>query len=320
MTPFERYIRTGRVRRPDALELKFNPWHDPDNGRFTFRNSGTSFGGQRASEFAPRPNRNDPRIVRLGQARAGVLPVDLDRFLPENPRNHSIHIVKRGESIGSIARTRKGLRPHELAELNGIKNPNLLRVGQALKLPHQSYLDDGKRARDKFMALGFYMDNHGGRLPPNAANPPSIQSQVDTDWRAEVRNGVDFKIDSINRTRRISFNLDAPALTRRSRSSQRRAGASFRQHSDDGGHYVAPRLGGTHEYFNHFAQNANFNRGAYRVLEDKWAAYRKAGKAVSVVITPLYDGLSQRPEVIAVHQHVNGVIEKRVFKNRRGGR
>jgi LysM repeat protein len=256
----------------------------------------------------------------LGQARAGVSPVDPALFRPENPRNHSIHIVKRGESIGSIARTRKGLRPHELAEMNGIKDPNLLRFGQVLKLPHQSYLDDGKRARDKFMALAFYMDNHDGRLPPNAANPPSIQSQVDTDWRAEVRNGVDFKIDSINRTRRISFNLDAPALTRRSRSSQRRAGGSFRQHSDDGGHYVAPRLGGTHEYFNHFAQNANFNRGAYRVLEDKWAAYRKAGKAVPVVITPYFEGLSGRPYELIVRYEVDGYRRVRRFKNRKGGR
>jgi DNA/RNA non-specific endonuclease len=149
MTPFERYIRTGRVRRPDALELKFNPWHDPDNGRFTFRNSGTSH---------------------------------------------------------------------------------------------------------------------------------------------------------------------------RSRSSQRRAGGSFRQHSDDGGHYVAPRLGGTHEYFNHFAQNANFNRGAYRVLEDKWAAYRKAGKAVPVVITPYFEGLSRRPYELIVRYEVDGYRRVRRFKNRKGGR
>ena len=320
MTPFEHYIRTGRVRRPEGLELKFNPWHDPDDGRFTFRNSGTFAGGPHSPDFARKPNRNDPKIVRLGQARADRLPVDPYKFAPENPRNHSVHVVRRGESIASISRMRKGLRPHELAELNGIKNPNLLRVGQPLKLPHQSYLDEGKRARDKVMALAFYVDNHGGRLPPDVAKPPSIQSQIDTDWKTEVRNGVEFKIDAIKRTRRISFNLGAPPLKLRSRGNQRRAGGPYRQHTDDGGHYVAPRHGGTHEYFNHFAQDANFNRGAYRVLEDKWAAYRKVGKDVPVVITPYYNGFSQRPDELVVHQRVNGNFEDFSFKNRKGGR
>lgn len=44
MSEFEFYLRTGRepVRacREQGLGLKFNPWHDPDNGQFTFRNSG----------------------------------------------------------------------------------------------------------------------------------------------------------------------------------------------------------------------------------------------------------------------------------------
>lgn len=40
---FSRWLRTGRllsVRTSDGVELKFNPWHDPDDGRFTFAGSG----------------------------------------------------------------------------------------------------------------------------------------------------------------------------------------------------------------------------------------------------------------------------------------
>jgi uncharacterized membrane protein YgcG len=46
------YLRTGR-RLPETalnavaapLEAKFNPWHDPTNGRFNFAGAGRYFGG-----------------------------------------------------------------------------------------------------------------------------------------------------------------------------------------------------------------------------------------------------------------------------------
>ncbi len=44
---FSNWLRTGRlplVIGPGGLELKYNPWHDPDDGRFTFAKSGLFFG------------------------------------------------------------------------------------------------------------------------------------------------------------------------------------------------------------------------------------------------------------------------------------
>lgn len=53
------WLRTGRLmpaRQPDGVELKFNPWHDPDDGRFTSRGAGRHFGeGEGAAEGAPAP-------------------------------------------------------------------------------------------------------------------------------------------------------------------------------------------------------------------------------------------------------------------------
>lgn len=318
---FEIFLRTGKVRVPDGVEVKFNPWHDPTDGRFTFRQSGRFSGEGSSSSFARRPSRTDPRVVRLGEARRRATDtVDIDRFRPENPHNHTVHIVRKGELIGSIARTRKGLRPRDLAELNGLKDTGRRQIGQSIKLPHQSYLDDGKRARDKFMALAFYMDRHGGRLPPDASNPPSIASQIDSDIRVVARNGHSFKIDAINRTREVTLDLNSPANERRSRTTQRNAGKPHRLPTDDGGHYVAPRFGGPRDAFNHFAQDANFNRGAYRVLENKWDTLRKAKKSVPIRITPLYDGLSQRPHTIVVRYWVDGILHFERFPNRKGGK
>lgn len=44
---FSRWLRTGKVPSalsPDGLELKFNPWHDPADGRFTFAGAGHRYG------------------------------------------------------------------------------------------------------------------------------------------------------------------------------------------------------------------------------------------------------------------------------------
>jgi hypothetical protein len=68
---FEYFLRTGR-RIADPLETKFNPWHDPDDGRFTFANQGRYFG------------RGAPRSREAATARTGA-PRAIGRTAP-NPR------------------------------------------------------------------------------------------------------------------------------------------------------------------------------------------------------------------------------------------
>ena len=174
------------------------------------------------------------------------------------------------------------------------------------------------------MSLAYYLDRQGGRLPPDVANPPPIADQIAADHRVVERNGHFFAVDPLARSHRVAMrigpiNPQSEILARRSRSAQRNAGKPERLHTDDGGHYVAPRFGGTHDAFNHFAQDANLNCGPYRVLEDKWEAYRKAGKSVRVTITPSYDGLSKRPVSLDVHYMVDGIEDRKIFRNRKGG-
>jgi hypothetical protein len=102
---------------------------------------------------------------------------------------------------------------------------------------------------------------------------------------------------------------------RRSRSAQAAAGGSDRLTTDDGGHYIAAPFNGPTDTFNHFAQDANFNRGGYRVLEDRWAQDIKAGKQVYVSITPRYDGSTRWPATIHVVFSVNGQRSLRDFPN-----
>lgn len=51
---FSIWLRTGRlssVATADGVELKFNPWHDPEDGRFTFAGSGQSYGQSASGGF-----------------------------------------------------------------------------------------------------------------------------------------------------------------------------------------------------------------------------------------------------------------------------
>jgi hypothetical protein len=150
----------------------------------------------------------------------------------------------------------------------------------------------------------------------------STASPQHTNWQNEqfrtvVSNGYIYQIDPQERTRRVSGNLMLAKVPLRSRSAQRRAGGSDRRVSDDGGHYIAARFNGPTEAFNHFAQDANFNRGDYRLLEDEWARDKRAGRAVSVKIVPQFDGGSARPSTINVWWTVDNSKNSARFSNER---
>ena len=84
------------------------------------------------------------------------------------------------------------------------------------------------------------------------------------------------------------------------------------------------RFNGPTEAFNHFAQDANFNRGGYRLLEDEWARDKRAGRTVTVKIVPQFSGTFVRPSTINVWWTVDGKTTSLRFPNersekRRGG-
>ncbi|WP_242141259.1 DNA/RNA non-specific endonuclease [Sphingomonas sp. TREG-RG-20F-R18-01] len=108
----------------------------------------------------------------------------------------------------------------------------------------------------------------------------------------------------------MSGTLELAYTQVRSKTAQAQAGGADRRPTDDGGHYIAARFNGPTDAFNHFAQDANFNRGEYRFLEDQWARARRAGRDVTVKIVPSYDGASKRPSVINIWFTINGHEER----------
>lgn len=313
VTAFSIWLRTGRRVEAAPVEVKFNPWHDREDGRFTFVGQGNYFprGGrlQASATQGRQPTGGGGAHGTWGDGR------DL-----HSPENHSIYTVRPGDTLISIAARRKGLRVSDLAWMNGIDPKKPLRVGQRIKLVNQSFLEQVREDRNKFLALAYYMDTHGGRLPPDPSNPPSLQSQIlDTNWRRETRGTYDYWIDIIERLRE-AFGQVVEGKVKRSPTNQIRAGGADRRSTDEGGHYIANRFKGPSDAFNHFAQDRNFNRSAYRAMENAWAKHIREGRKVFVRIKPHYIGTSRRPNRLTVEWTVDGgKPEVQEFRNESRG-
>ena len=274
MSPFEIYLRTGRrvksMAEIEQISLKFNPWHDPNDGRFTYSGAGSSSGGNH-------------RQSSSGASRTRQLP-------PQTPSHPRDAFRNGGGSAGGGGAT-------------GTWNTSFPQAAQTTTIPERNAAVIAAALRSKPLGL----------RTPVVQNPPPVQHSFES-------NGYRFDIDTIDRTQSVSGLLKLDNSQSRSRQAQSRAGGLHRKPSDEGGHYVALRFGGPPIPENHFAQDRNFNRGAYRVIEDKWAKALALGHRVSVKIVPAYKGPSARPEEIVVQWKIDGNYNHKIFPNTFGGK
>ena len=139
------------------------------------------------------------------------------------------------------------------------------------------------------------------------------------DLAAGTPTDHEFSIDAHERPRLVSGEIGLLPQPR-SRRAQANAGKPDRRVTDDGGHFIAARFNGPGDWFNHFAQDANFNRGAYRALEDQWAKAVQSGKRVFVDIAPHYRDTSMRPYRLIVTTITGGTKRVADFSNEKQGR
>ena len=81
----------------------------------------------------------------------------------------------------------------------------------------------------------------------------------------------------------------------RNPEAQRLAGGESREATDDGGHLIGTRFGGSPELENIDAQNRNLNRGGYKAEENSWAASLEEGNQVFVNVDTYKSNGSDRP-------------------------
>ncbi|MCC7354913.1 MAG: LysM peptidoglycan-binding domain-containing protein [Anaerolineae bacterium] len=73
-------------------------------------------------------------MVSVASAAASVRSTDLNAPGASVSQQERIHVVRRGETLANIA-WRYGVSVNALVRLNGIRNPNLIYVGQRLRIP-----------------------------------------------------------------------------------------------------------------------------------------------------------------------------------------
>lgn len=86
---FSCWLRTGRlpsVRNADSVEFKFNPYHDRQNGRFTFRSGGTMGGNlslpRGGRQAALDTSEAERELARGSNSRAFEIPMTLEQSFP----------------------------------------------------------------------------------------------------------------------------------------------------------------------------------------------------------------------------------------------
>ena len=102
---------------------------------------------------------------------------------------------------------------------------------------------------------------------------------------------------------------------------QRNAGGESRLDTDDGGHLIARRFGGSERIDNLVPMDYHLNRGEYKHMENEWAEALAEGYSVEVKIKCNYTNDSFRPDSFSVYYRVTDmagtIIEhgKRRFMN-----
>jgi hypothetical protein len=285
MSPFEIHLRTGRI--VPAAEAKFNPWHDVHDGRFTFRNSGRNWGpgnegGGDGGGQRSSGNRRTSRPRQVGKAGA----FDGGKFGGEGATGNG-----NGDGFGGYGGDGRGFDGGGAGGTWEATKPTPPRN------PRQAWT-----------------------APRAASTALAVESSRTNTLPTHVRkNGYTFQIDTLRRPRDIGGDLQNGPAETRSRRAQLQAGGADRRPTDDGGHYIARRFNGPRDAFNHFAQDRNFNRGAYREMEREWGRELAAGHKVHVRIIPRYRGDAQRPSSIRVIWTVAGTKKFRTFPNEPSG-
>ena len=111
------------------------------------------------------------------------------------------------------------------------------------------------------------------------------------------RNGYSYEKDDEERIILAEGDLHLGQGVRDT-SAQLKAGGEFRRDTDEGGHLIGSRFGGSGELNNLIAQNRFINRSAYKTFENAWADELESGNDVHVKIEPYYQEKTKRPHAI----------------------
>lgn len=125
----------------------------------------------------------------------------------------------------------------------------------------------------------------------------SVEEGLKDSIETYTSNGYEYALDDEGRIARAGGDLRLEDGERNSKA-QLEAGGEFRRDSDDGGHLIATRFGGSGDLDNLIAENSNVNRSGFKSLENEWARELANGNDVHVELSPIYQEGVERPHVL----------------------
>lgn len=187
---FAWWLRTGRlptVRTAAGLELKFNPYHDPHNGRFTFGPGGTG-------SVVAYGEGQGPRFGRGSNSRAFEDPMTVEQAFPEldDPVSKTFAAITGPlfDIVGPAAEAQiQILDSHATNVLEDIKKLDPQFVYQEITSPHPSVEARAARLDDLMLwRAAIHLRKTGNLGPLQTAMLPRMQREVDKAYR----NGQDL--------------------------------------------------------------------------------------------------------------------------------
>lgn len=129
-------------------------------------------------------------------------------------------------------------------------------------------------------------------------------------------NGYQYETDSEARVISASGKLRIrdSEYNRNMENVRNKEGQEYRQ-SDDRGHLIAHRFGGSDKLENLVPMDAELNQGDYVKLENSFDEALRNGAEVYLTVEPVYQGDSARPSEFRISYVIDGEKEVTVFRN-----
>ena len=152
---------------------------------------------------------------------------------------------------------------------------------------------------------------NGEQFDDNGNLRPNIRYRTDdgegreyyyeTDEQGRIIKCETNNLQHKNREGRLEHNPDTPD----------------KNSTDDAGHLIADRFGGSPELDNLVSQDSELNRrgGDWYAMEEEWAKAIEEGKTVEIEIEVKYEDDSGRPSSFDVYYTIDGEVHVKSFEN-----
>lgn len=193
--------------------------------------------------------------------------------------------------------------------------PALDAISDAIGAAPKKVLDAlPQSARDTLAKMKREIDGLGGAAAKKADDAAALGAASAKVGRNEVKWTLDASGRPTTATATLSELQPKGAVRGGAETSAQDAVRARGLADDDAGHIIGHRFLSDQGTRNMFPQNFNFNRSAYKTMENEWASWIEAGATVKVNVA-LKGGTGARPDQVGVVYEVFNAAGKRVYKN-----